>query len=101
MLADLRPLTQTPPASSSSSADTSALDAETLRYALKAWLWEEGFYDVKVRVCVCVRKRKQWSGRLAWIAMGGWVGRWGWDFKSTTGEPGLLPWSHHPNTIIK
>lgn len=47
MLADLRPLT---PAAS----DAAALDAEALRYALKAWLREEGFYDVKVRVCICI-----------------------------------------------
>lgn len=41
-MADLRPIT---PAGS----NTSALDSEALRYALKAWLREEGFYDVKVR----------------------------------------------------
>lgn len=43
VLADLRPLTQ----SAASDADV-LLEAEALRYACKAWLREEGFYDVKV-----------------------------------------------------
>lgn len=46
LLADLRPLTQT-------TDGASLLEAETLRYAFKAWLREEGFYDVKVP-CLCV-----------------------------------------------
>lgn len=47
-MADLRPLTPEQPGPDSSAAGV--MDAETLRYALKAWLREEGFYDVKVRI---------------------------------------------------
>lgn len=50
VMADLRPLTPAQPAQPGPiSTDAGVLDAEAMRYALRAWLREEGFYDVKVR----------------------------------------------------
>lgn len=69
-MADIQPLTPARPAQSAQPAPDSTaegvLDAEALRYALKAWLREEGFYDVKVREMAC---RSMWNARFSFFNM--------------------------------
>jgi hypothetical protein len=67
-MADLQPLTPAQPSQSAqpgpNSTAAGVLDAEALRYALKAWLREEGFYDVKVREMAC---RFMWNARFPFL----------------------------------